>query len=325
MWQGLLQISLILLILAVVSPFLGKYIAQVFQAKRSWLDRFASPLDQFIYALGGLRYQESMTGWHYARAVFYSNLVMGVLVYSIFLLQAILPFNPTNLSTPSWDLALHTAISFTTNTDQQHYSGETTFSYASQVLALGYLMFTAAATGIAVAIAFIRGLTGQPLGNFYRDLTLSIARILLPISVVGAIALLIAGVPETLAAPATATTLEGATQYIARGPVAHFEIIKQLGENGGGFFGINSAHPFENPNGFSDLLETVTMLIIPAALIFTYGIMAGNPKQGRLIFGMVFVLFVGLVAIAPLAISGTALESGDRPCCSSCQLKKRSV
>lgn len=229
------------------------------------------------------------------------------------------------LSTPSWDLALHTAISFTTNTDQQHYSGETTFSYASQVLALGYLMFTSAATGIAVAIAFIRGLTGQPLGNFYRDLTLSITRILLPISVVGAIALLIAGVPETLAAPATATTLEGATQYIARGPVAHFEIIKQLGENGGGFFGINSAYPFENPNGFSNLLETVTMLIIPAALIFTYGIMAGNPKQGRLIFGMVFVLFVGLVAIAPLAISGTALESGDRPCRSSCQLKKRSV
>lgn len=186
-------------------------------------------------------------------------------------------------------------------------------------------MFTSAATGIAVAIAFIRGLTGQPLGNFYRDLTLSITRILLPISVVGAIALLIAGVPETLAAPATATTLEGATQYIARGPVAHFEIIKQLGENGGGFFGINSAYPFENPNGFSNLLETVTMLIIPAALIFTYGIMAGNPKQGRLIFGMVFVLFVGLVAIAPLAISGTALESGDRPCRSSCQLKKRSV
>jgi potassium-transporting ATPase potassium-binding subunit len=226
--------------------------------------------------------------------------VMGVLVYLIFLSQAVLPLNPTDLSAPSWDLALHTAISFTTNTNQQHYSGETTFSYASQVLALGYLMFTSAATGIAVAIAFIRGLTGQPLGNFYLDLTRSITRILLPISIVGAIALLIAGVPETLAGPATATTLEGATQYIARGPVAHFEIIKQLGENGGGFFAINSAHPFENPNGFSNLIETLAMLSIPAALIYTYGIMSGNRKQGRLILGMVFVLFVGLVAIAAL-------------------------
>jgi K+-transporting ATPase ATPase A chain len=299
-WQGFLQISLILLILAAVSPFLGRYIASVFQSKRTWLDRFISPLEQLIYALGGLRYQESMTGWQYARAVLYSNLVMGILVYLIFVFQAILPLNPTGLSAPSWDLALHTAISFTTNTNQQHYSGETTFSYASQVLALGYLMFTSAATGIAVAIAFIRGLTGQPLGNFYLDLTRSITRILLPISIVGAIALLIAGVPETLAGPATATTLEGATQYIARGPVAHFEIIKELGENGGGFFGINSAHPFENPNGFTNLLETLIMLCIPAALIYTYGIMAGNQKQGRLIFGMVFVLFVGLVAIAAI-------------------------
>jgi K+-transporting ATPase ATPase A chain len=298
MWQGFLQISLMLLILAVVSPFLGRYIADVFQAKRTWLDRFILPLEQLVYTLGGLRYQESMTGWQYARAVLYSNLVMGVLVFLIFAFQGILPLNPTGLSAPSWDLSLHTVISFVTNTDQQHYSGETAFSYASQVLALGYLMFTSAATGIAVAIAFIRGLTGQPLGNFYRDLTLSITRILLPISVVGAIALLISGVPETLAGPAVATTLEGATQYIARGPVAHFEIIKELGENGGGFFGINSAHPFENPNGFSNLLETVIMLCIPAALIFTYGIMAGSQKQGRLIFGMVFVLFVGLVAIA---------------------------
>jgi K+-transporting ATPase ATPase A chain len=158
-------------------------------------------------------------------------------------------------------------------------------------------MFTSAATGIAVAIAFIRGLTGQAIGNFYRDLVLSITRILLPISLVGAIALLMAGVPETLAGPAQATTLEGATQWIARGPVAHFEIIKELGENGGGFFGINSAHPFENPNNFTNLLETVIMLVIPAGLIITYGIMAGNPKQGWLIFWMVFILYAVLIGI----------------------------
>jgi K+-transporting ATPase ATPase A chain len=137
-----------------------------------------------------------MTGWQYARAVLLSNGVMLVFIYLLFMSQGILPFNPTGLGAPSWDLALHTAISFVTNTNQQHYSGETTFSYFSQFAALGFTMFTSAGTGLAVGIAFIRGLTGRPLGNFYVDLTQSITRILLPISVVGAIALLIAGVPE---------------------------------------------------------------------------------------------------------------------------------
>jgi K+-transporting ATPase ATPase A chain len=223
---------------------------------------------------------------------------MGVFVFLILMFQGSLPLNPTGLAAPSWDLALHTAISFVTNTNQQHYSGETTYTYFSQAGALGFLMFTSAATGIAVAIAFIRGLTGQAIGNFYQDLVLSITRILLPISLVGAILLLVAGVPETLAGPAQVTTLEGATQWIARGPVAHFEIIKELGENGGGFFGINSAHPFENPNNFANLLETVIMMVIPAGLIITYGIMAGNPKQGWLIFWMVFILYGILIAIA---------------------------
>ncbi len=223
---------------------------------------------------------------------------MGILVFLILMLQRWLPLNPTNLGTPSWDLALHTAISFVTNTNQQHYSGETAFSYASQTFALGFLMFTSAATGLAVGIAFIRGLTGRPLGNFYSDLIKSITRILLPISVIGGLLLILAGVPETLADPATATTLEGATQVIARGPVAHFEIIKELGENGGGFFGINSAHPFENPNGFTNLLEMWAMISIPTALIYTYGIFANNRKQAWLVFWMVFVIFVFLIGVA---------------------------
>ncbi|BAU41583.1 Potassium-transporting ATPase A chain [Leptolyngbya sp. O-77] len=213
------------------------------------------------------------------------------------MLQGALPLNPTGLGAPPWDLALHTAISFVTNTNQQHYSGETTFSYASQVWALGFLMFTSAATGLAVAIAFIRGLTGRPLGNFYADLIRSITRILLPISVVGGLLLLLAGVPETLAGPAVVTTLDGAQQAIARGPVAHFEAIKELGENGGGFFGINSAHPFENPNGFTNLLEMLLMMSIPTALIFTYGAFAHNLKQAWLIFWMVFAIFVGLIIL----------------------------
>jgi len=158
-------------------------------------------------------------------------------------------------------------------------------------------MFTSAATGLAVGIAFIRGLTGRPLGNFYVDITRSITRILLPISIIGALLLLILGVPQTFASPATVTTLEGATQYIARGPVAAFESIKQLGENGGGFFGVNSAHPFENPNGGTNLIEILSMICIPAALIYTYGLFANNTKQAWLLFWMVFAIFVILVGV----------------------------
>jgi K+-transporting ATPase ATPase A chain len=297
MLQGFFQIAVTLLILVAITPLLGRYIARVFLGQKTLLDPVMNPVERTIYALGGVRAKDSMSGWQYAQAILYSNLVMGVFVYLIFMLQGFLPLNPTNLNAPSWDLALHTTISFVTNTNQQHYSGETTFSYASQVLALGFLMFTSAATGLAVGIAFIRGLTGRPLGNFYVDLTKSITRILLPISIVGAVLLLIAGVPETLQGPATVTTLEGARQYIARGPVAHFEIIKQLGENGGGFFGINSAHPFENPNPASNLLEIIAMVCIPAALIITYSIFAGNKKQGSLLFWMVFIIFVVLVGI----------------------------
>jgi len=297
MFQGFLQIALVLATLLAIAPRLGRYMARVFLQEKTCLDPIVNPLERLIFAGSGITLNRSMSGTQYISAVLISNLVMAVLVLLILMAQGSLPLNPTGLTAPTWDLALHTAISFVTNTNQQHYSGETTYSYFSQAGALGFLMFTSAATGIAVAIAFIRGLTGQPIGNFYQDLVLSITRILLPISLVGAIALLLAGVPETLAGPAQATTLEGATQWIARGPVAHIESIKQLGENGGGFFGINSAHPFENPNNFTNLLETVMMLIIPAGLILTYGIMAGNPKQGWLIFAMVFILYILLIGI----------------------------
>jgi potassium-transporting ATPase potassium-binding subunit len=300
MWQGFFQIAVTLVILVAIVPFLGRYMARVFLGRQTLLDPVMNPVENIIYTAIGVRHRENMTGWQYARAVLWSNLAMFILVYSIFMLQGILPLNPTGLEAPSWDLALHTAISFVTNTNQQHYSGETTFSYASQMLALGYLMFTSAATGLAVAIAFIRGLTGRPLGNFYNDLTQSITRILLPISIVGAIVLLILGVPETLAGPEIVTTLEGGTQVIARGPVAHFEIIKQLGENGGGFFGINSAHPYENPNSLTNIIETAIMACIPASLIITYGIFAGNKKQGWLIFWMVFIIYTILIVITAI-------------------------
>ena len=188
------------------------------------------------------------------------------------------------------------------NTNQQHYSGETYLSYASQMWGLGYHMFTSAATGIAVAIAFIRGLTGRPLGNFYVDLIRSITRILLPISIVGGIVLMAAGVPETLAGPAVFSTLEDSniSQAIARGPVAHFEIIKELGENGGGFFAINSAHPFENPNGLTNLIQLVALLSIPTSLIYTYGIIANNVKQAWLVYSIPFAILVVFVIITAI-------------------------
>lgn len=303
MLQGWIQIALTLLIVLIMTPILGRYIARIFLGERTVLDLVLMPLEQLLYRFSGIRPQSEMTGWQYIRAVLISNLVMAILVFTMFMVQGMLPLNPTGLGAPTWDTALHTAISFVTNTNQQHYSGETTFSYFSQVAALGFLFFTSAATGIAVAIAFIRGLTGRPLGNFYVDLILAITRILLPISLVGAIVLIALGVPETLSAPVVIPTLEDPTvqQAIALGPVAHFEIIKALGENGGGFFAINSAHPFENPNGFTNLIQILAMIAIPTALIYTYGIFANNRKQAWLIYGMVFAIYLVFIGIAAIA------------------------
>jgi potassium-transporting ATPase potassium-binding subunit len=300
MWQGWIEIALTLLPIALIVPILGRYMARVFLGERTILDRIGTPIESAMYRFSQIHTEEMMTGWQYARAIVYTNVVMFVLVYMLLMSQSILPLNPTGLTTPTWDTALHTTISFLTNTDQQHYSGETTFSYSSQVLGLGFLFFTSAATGLSVGIAFIRGLTGRSLGNFYIDLVRSITRILLPLSIIGALLLLISGVPETFNSPAIATTLEGAKQYISLGPVAHLEIIKQLGENGGGFFGSNSAHPFENPNGFSNLIETIAMLVIPTSLIYTYGIFANNQKQAWLIFGMVGIMFLILIGITAI-------------------------
>ncbi|MGF2036959.1 MAG: potassium-transporting ATPase subunit KdpA [Nostoc sp. CmiVER01] len=298
MGQGFLQIGLTLCIVIAITPSLGKYIARVFLGERTLLDFLMNPIERSMFVLAGVRRKDDMTGLQYIRAVVFSNLLMGISVYFLIYFQRLLPWNPNGFGAIKWDVLLHTTISFVTNTGQQHYAGETTLSYFSQVAALGFLMFTSAATGLAVGIAFIRGLTGRKLGNFYVDLVRGITRILLPISIIGAIALLIAGVPQTLKETLVLRTLEGGTQYIARGPVASFEMIKLLGDNGGGFFAVNSAHPFENPNGASNLIEMIAMISIPAALIYTYGIFANNIKQAWLLFWMVFVIFVVLVGVA---------------------------
>ncbi|WP_427157864.1 potassium-transporting ATPase subunit KdpA [Aliinostoc sp. HNIBRCY26] len=298
MGQSLLQIGLTLCIVIAITPLLGRYIARVFLGERTLLDRLMNPIERSFYVITGIRPKDEMTGWQYARAILYTNLCMGILVYVLIYYQRLLPWNPNGFAAPKWDILLHTVVSFVTNTDQQHYTPETTLSYFSQVAALGFLMFTSAGTGIAVSIAFIRGLTGKTLGNFYVDLIRAITRILLPLSVIGAIALVRSGVPQTLAPPVTVTTLEGGTQYIARGPVASWEMIKMLGENGGGFFTANSAHPFENPNGASNFIELIAMLAIPAAMIYAYGIFAKNMKQAWLLFWMIFVVFVILIWVA---------------------------
>ncbi|MBD2358836.1 potassium-transporting ATPase subunit A [Tolypothrix sp. FACHB-123] len=301
MGQGFLQIGLTLCIVILITPVFGRYIANVFQEERTVLDSLMNPIERIIYVLVGVRRKENMSGWQYIRAVLCSNLFMGIVVYLLIYFQKFLPWNPNGLGAPTWDTVLHTTISFVTNTDQQHYSGENTLSYFSQVAALGFVMFTSAATGLAVGIAFIRGLTGKKLGNFYVDLIRAITRILLPISVIGAIALLILGVPQTLGETLAVRTLEGSTQYIARGPVASFEMIKMLGDNGGGFFGVNSAHPLENPNGATNLIEAIAMISIPAAMIYVYGLFANNIKQAWLLFWMVFIIFVVLVGITATA------------------------
>ncbi|MBW4632937.1 MAG: potassium-transporting ATPase subunit A [Iphinoe sp. HA4291-MV1] len=302
MLQGWIQIALTLLIVVAITPFFGRYMARVFQEQQTFLDPILNPIERLLYSLIGVSAREDMTGWQYARAIVYSNVVMGLLIFFIIMNQGWLPLNPTKVGSPTWDTALHTTISFITNTNQQHYSGETYMSYGSQMWGLGYHMFTSAATGLAVGIAFIRGLTGRVLGNFYVDLIRAITRVLLPISIVGAIILMAAGVPETLAGLVVVPTLEDPTisQAIARGPVAHFEIIKELGENGGGFFAINSAHPFENPNGLTNFIQLVAILSIPTSLIYTYGIFANNIKQAWLVYCIPLTILLGFVIITAI-------------------------
>lgn len=302
MLEGWIQIALTIAIIVIITPFFGRYMARVYLRERSLLDPILNPLERLIYTFSGVRSQENMTGWQYARSIILSNIAMSLLLAFILFNQGWLPFNPTGLSSPTWDTNLHTIVSFITNTNQQHYSGETTYGYFAQFAGLGYMFFVSAATGLAVGIAFIRGLTGRPLGNFYVDLIRSITRILLPIGIIGTIALIAAGVPETLAGVQVVPTLEdpSLSQAIARGPVAHFEALKELGENGGGFFAINSAHPYENPNGFTNLLQIVGMVAIPASLIYTYGLFAGSKKQAWLVYGLVLTLFVVFVVLTAI-------------------------
>lgn len=292
-----IQISLVLAVLLVLAVPTGRYLARAFSLEETRLDRLFGGVEKGIYRLSGIRAAD-MTWKQYAGAVLVSNLAMGAIAYVLLRLQGVLPGNPGGVAAMDPLLSFNTAVSFLTNTNLQHYSGESGLSYLSQMTVIMYLMFTTPATGIAVVMAFMRGLTGQrSIGNFYVDLVRAHTRLLLPLAVVVTLLLVAQGVPQTLEPTATATTLSGAEQQIARGPVASLVAIKHLGTNGGGFFGVNSAHPFENPTPLTNVMEILAMFLIPAALPFTFGFLAKNRKQGWMIFGAMGLMFLAFLTL----------------------------
>lgn len=307
---GILAIAMTLLVVFLVARPAGLYMAAAFaydlaKDKRTRMDRFFGPIERLIYRLSGIS-QEDQSWKKYVTSLLLSSFVMTLLVYIIFRTQQYLPWNPGHIPNMEPGLAFNTAISFMTNTNLQHYSGESGLSYLAQMLAIVFTMFVAPAMGLAAAIALIRGLAGRSFGNFFVDLTRAITRVLLPLSFVMALVFIVLGTPQTLEPAAVAHTLQGGEQTIARGPVGSFLAIKELGNNGGGFFGVNSAHPFENPNAISNTLQIVLMLLLGTALPFTYGKMVGNPKQGRVLFVSMSMLFLVM-----LGLSYTAERAGN--------------
>lgn len=292
-----LQIGIVLLLVVLLAIPMGRYIAKVFSLEETKLDKVFGGVEKAIYKMSGISIT-SMNWKQYAKALLISNIVMFAICYLIIRLQGILPANPSGIAAMDPFLAFNTVVSFLTNTNLQHYSGESGLSYFSQMTVIIFLMFTTPATGLALCLAFMRGITGQKsVGNFYVDLVRANTRILIPLSIVVGLLLVGQGVPQTMGATISATTVEGAVQQIARGPVAALESIKHLGTNGGGFFGVNSAHPFENPTPFSNVIEILAMFLIPTALPFAFGAMAKSRKQGVILFstmGLMFLAFLSL-------------------------------
>jgi K+-transporting ATPase ATPase A chain len=309
---SILSIIVTLALVVLLAKPTGHYIARAFSYETTKLDAFFGPFEHAVYKLSGIK-QANQSFRQYASALLLSNIFMIFIVYLVFRFQGSLPLNPSGIAGMDPTLAFNTAISFMTNTNLQHYSGESGLSYLSQMIGITFMMFVAPATAFAAAIALIRGLSGNPLGNFFVDLTRSITRVLLPIAFVTGLVFVFLGVPQTLDSSVTAKTVEGADQTIAMGPVASLLSIKEVGNNGGGFFGVNSAHPFENPNGMSNLLQILLMLLIPTALPYTYGKMVGNAKQGRILFAamaMIFVVFLGTALLSEYQGNPRLAEAG---------------
>jgi K+-transporting ATPase ATPase A chain len=298
---GWLQAALVFaLVCACVKP-LGIYMARVFEGERVVLSPLLAPLERGLYRVCRID-PERESGWQgYAFAVLAFSLVSFGYLYVLLRTQAFLPLDPQGFGNLAPDLAWNTAVSFMTNTNWQFYSGESTMSYLSQMAGLAWHMFVSAGTGIAIAIAVMRALSRKSaatLGNFWADLTRAVLYVLLPMALVGALVLAWQGVPQNFAAYATAHTLEGAAQSIPQGPMASMEIVKELGTNGGGFVNANSASPWENPNGFTNLLELVCEFLIGAALTYTFGRYVRDQRQGWALFAAMTTLFVAGFTVA---------------------------
>jgi len=304
---GWSQIAITLALVFAAAFPLGKYMARVFTGERTFLTPIFGPIERGLYAIAGVDPQRGM-GWkEYAWALLVLNVLHFLLLYAILRLQYYLPFNPQAIVGMSPRLAFNTACSFVTNTNWQAYSPESQISYGAQMLGLTVHMFLSAATGIAAAVAVTRAFTGsflKTLGNFFVDVVRTTFYVLLPIAAVATVLLMVSGSPQNLTPYATATTLEGASQTVALGPVAFQEAIKELGTNGGGFFNANSAHPFENPTALTNLLENFLDILISFSLAIMFGYMVGDKKQGR-------ALFAAMAIMLSLAAAGTYVaESG---------------
>ena len=298
---GWLQIAaLFLAVLLVIRP-LGRYMARVFEGERTFLSPVIRPVEAGFYKLSGVDPNREQGWLAYTLAMLAFSLAGFVLLYAMLRLQAYLPLNPQGFAGVAPDLAFNTAVSFVTNTNWQNYGGETTMSHFSQMAGLTLQNFVSAATGIALAVALTRAFArskANAIGNFWVDLTRANLYVLLPLAMVVALAFVALGLPQTLDASVTATTLEGANQTLALGPVASQEAIKQLGTNGGGFFNVNAAHPFENPSALANLLNIWSMLAVSAALIYTFGQMVGDRRQGwAFLAAIAILLIVGVGAI----------------------------
>lgn len=284
-----------------LTPLLGTYMANVFTGKATFAYKILGWLENLCYRIGGINPKEEMSWIEYGKALLLFNFLGFITLFFMQLLQSYLPLNPQHFAGVPWPLAYNTAMSFTTNTNWQSYAGETTLSYLTQMLGLTSHNFLSAATGMAVLLALTRGLirkTVNTIGNFWLDLVRMVVYILLPFSIIMAVALVGEGVIQTFSSYVEVTTLENAKQTIPLGPVASQIAIKQLGTNGGGFFNANSAHPFENPTTFSNFLEMLAIILIPAASVYTYGIMIGSKKHAWLLFFAMLILWVAGLSIS---------------------------
>jgi K+-transporting ATPase ATPase A chain len=298
--MALCQLAFFLALLVVVTKPLGRYLARVFSGERTLLSRLLAPAERLAYRLCRIDPTHEMRWTTYTVTMLLFNFCGFALLYGMLRLQQFHPWNPQHLKGLPAELAFNTAVSFSTNTNWQAYAGESTVSYFTQMAGLTVQNFLSAATGLALAIALIRGLTrrgAREIGNFWVDLVRGCLYVLLPLAMIGALALVSQGCIQNLSPYATATTLTGARQVIAQGPVASQEIIKELGTNGGGFFNANSSHPFENPTPLTNLIEMLAMLALPAALTYTFGWHARDQRQGWALFAAMAILFLGAFAV----------------------------